>query len=127
MLITIDDVRNRGYDLLADGRLNQGDFATITDSANQFIEECCDMIWAVIEKHRGVKWCEQFKQDMLSLEDSNSLISYYRVAIKKILLDQVVFIYENGDITANAFKDDTKRAISPKAINKLYNIGILHF
>lgn len=127
MLITIDDVRSRGYDLLADGRLNQGDFATIEDSANQFIEECCYMIWDLIEKHRGVKWCEQFKQDMLSLEDSSSLISYYRVAIKKILLEQVVFIYENGDITANAFKDDTKRAISPKVINKLYNIGILHF
>ena len=44
MLVTIEDVRSRGYDLLADGRLNQGDFATIDDTAIQFIQECCDMI-----------------------------------------------------------------------------------
>lgn len=126
MLITIDDVRSRGYDLLADGRLNQGDFATITDSAEQFITECCDMIWAVIERHRGVKWCESFKQDMMR-DDLNDMALVCKNALKKAMLEQVIFIYENGDISANAIKDDTKRAISPKAINKLYNIGILNF
>lgn len=127
MLVTIDDVRSRGYDLLADGRLNQGDFATIEDSANQFIEECCDMIWDIIERHRGVKWCEQFKQDMMSEEATDGIITYYKEVIKKILLEQVVFIYENGDISANAIKDDTKRALSPKALNKLYAFGIIQF
>lgn len=127
MLITIDDVRSRGYDLVADGRLNQGDFITIEDSANQFIEECCDMIWDLIEKHRGFKWTEHFKQDMLRDDLEDNLALLYQETIKKIMLEQIVFIYENGDITANAYKDDTKRAISPKALNKLYNIGILKF
>lgn len=127
MLVTINDVRSRGYDLLADGRLNQGDFLTIEDSANQFITECCDMIWALIEKHRGIKWCEQFKLDMTNEEETNSIITYYKEAMRKVMLEQVVFIYENGDISANAFKDDTKRSLSPKALNKLYNIGILQF
>jgi hypothetical protein len=126
MLITIDDVRSRGYDLLADGRLNQGDFATIEDSANQFIEECCDMIWGVIVKHRGVKWCEEFKQDMLR-DDLNDIALLYKSALKKAMLEQVVFIYENGDISANAIKDDTKRSLSPKALNKLYAFGIIRF
>ena len=39
----------------------------------------------------------------------------------------IVFIYENGDVSANAIKDDTKRSLSPKALNKLYNFGIIHF
>lgn len=127
MLVTINDVKSRGYDLLADGRLNQGDFATIEASAEQFINECCDMVWAVIEKHRGFKWCEQFKRDMISEENMLDVISYYRDAMKKVMLEQIVFIYENGDASANAIKDETKRSLSPKAINKLYNIGVLHF
>ena len=127
MTISIDDVRSRGYDLVADGRLNQGDFATIEDSANQFIEECCDMVWSLIEKHRGFKWCEQFKQDMASEIAKDEATYFYQKAIKKILLEQIVFIYENGDTSANAIKDDTKRAVSPKVINKLYHIGVLHF
>ena len=126
MLVTIEDVRSRGYDLLADGRLNQGDFATIDDTAIQFIQECCDMIWAVIEKHRGFKWCECFKQDMMR-DDLNDMALLCKNALKKAMLEQVIFIYENGDISANAIKDDTKRAISPKALNKLYNFGIIHF
>lgn len=124
MLITIEDVKTRGYDLTADGRLNQGDFVTITDTANQFIEECCDMIWAVIEKHRGVKWCDQFKKDMES-ESNDEMVIFYRGIMKKAMLEQVVFIYENGDISANALKDENKRALSPKAITKLYNAGVL--
>ncbi len=126
MLITIEDVRSRGYDLLADGRLNQGDFATIEDSANQFIEECCYMIWDVIERHRGVKWCESFKQDMFR-DDLSDMALLVKNALKKAMLEQVVFIYENGDISANAIKDDTKRSLSPKALNKLYAFGIIHF
>lgn len=124
MLITINDVRSRGYDLLADGRLNQGDFETIEESANQFIEECCGMIWSLIEKHRGVKWCEYLKQDMMR-EDLNNMSLLVKNALKVAMLEQVIFIYENGDISANAIKDDTKRAISPKALTKLYNFGIL--
>lgn len=126
MLVTIEDVRSRGYDLLADGRLNQGDFATIDDTAIQFIQECCDMIWAVIEKHRGFKWTEWFKQDMMR-DDLNDMALLCKNALKKAMLEQVIFVYENGDISANAIKDDTKRAISPKALNKLYNFGIIHF
>lgn len=124
MLVTIEDVRSRGYDLLADGRLNQGDFLTIEDSANQFIEECCDMIWALIEKHRGIKWCEEFKKDMM-LDDLTDTALLCKFALKKAMLEQVIFIYENGDVSANAIKDDTKRSLSPKAVSKLYNFGIL--
>ena len=91
MLVTIDDVRSRGYDLLADGRLLQGDFATIDDTAIQFIQECCDMIWTVIEKHRGVKWCEWFKQDMMR-DDLNDMALLCKNALKKAMLEQVIFI-----------------------------------
>lgn len=125
-MVTIDDVRSRGYDLLADGRLNQGDFVTITDSAEQFIEECCNMIWGVIEKHRGIKWCKYFREDMLR-DDLDDMALLCKNALKTAMLEQVIFIYENGDISANAIKDDTKRSLSPKALNKLYNFGIIQF
>lgn len=124
-MITINDVKSRGYDLLADGRLNQGDFETIEESANQFIEECCNTIWALIEKNKGIKWANKFKQDMLRDDLVDELALMYQSALRSAMLEQVIFIYENGDINANAIKDDTKRGVSPKALTKLYNYGIL--
>ena len=124
MLITIEDVKTRGYDLTKDGALLKGDFLTIQDSANQFINECCDMVWGLIEKHRGVEWTNQFKQDMESNNLSGNALTYQNM-IKKVMLEQIVFIYENGDSNASAIIDVNKRAISPKVITKLYNYGII--
>lgn len=124
MLITIEDVKTRGYDLTKAGALLQGDFLTIQDSANQFITECCDMVWSLIEKHRGVEWTLKFKQDMESENLTGSALLYQNT-LKKVMLEQIVFIYENGDANANAIKDENKRSISPKVINKLYTYGII--
>lgn len=124
MLITIEEVKTRGYDLTKDGALLKGDFLTIQDSANQFITECCDMVWGLIEKHRGVEWTNQFKQDMESDNLSGNALTYQDM-IKKVMLEQIVFIYENGDSNASAIIDVNKRAISPKVITKLYNYGII--
>lgn len=124
MLITIEDVKTRGYDLTKDGALLKGDFLTIQDSANQFITECCDMVWGLIEKHRGVEWTNKFKQDMESNNLSGNALTYQDM-IKKVMLEQIVFIYENGDSNASAIIDVNKRAISPKVITKLYNYGII--
>lgn len=124
MLITIEDVKTRGYDLTKDGALLKGDFLTIQDSANQFITECCDMVWGLIEKHRGVEWTTKFKQDMESDNLSGNALTYQDM-IKKVMLEQIVFIYENGDSNASAIIDVNKRAISPKVITKLYNYGII--
>lgn len=124
MLITIEDVKTRGYDLTKDGALLKGDFLTIQDSANQFITECCDMVWGLIEKHRGVEWTTKFKQDMESENLSGNALTYQDM-IKKVMLEQIVFIYENGDSNASAIIDVNKRAISPKVITKLYNYGII--
>lgn len=124
MLITIEDVKTRGYDLTKDGALLKGDFLTIQDSANQFITECCDMVWGLIEKHRGVEWTTKFKQDMESNNLSGNALTYQDM-IKKVMLEQIVFIYENGDSNASSIIDVNKRAISPKVITKLYNYGII--
>ena len=124
MLITIEDVKTRGYDLTKDGALLKGDFLTIQDSANQFITECCDMVWGLIEKHRGVEWTNLFRKDMESENLSGNALTYQDM-IKKVMLEQIVFIYENGDSNASAIIDVNKRAISPKVITKLYNYGII--
>lgn len=124
MLITIEDVKTRGYDLKKDGALLKGDFLTIQDSANQFITECCDMVWGLIEKHRGVEWTNLFRKDMESENLSGNALTYQDM-IKKVMLEQIVFIYENGDSNASAIIDVNKRAISPKVITKLYNYGII--
>ena len=127
-LITIQDIKSRGYDLTADGRLNQGDFETIEEASEQFIDECCNSIFGLIEKHRGYLWTMKFKEDMSNNIDKeqNENAYYIQQALKSALLEQVIFIYENGDANASGIKDDTRIAISPKAINKLYNCGLLN-
>ena len=55
----------------------------------------------------------------------DEMAKMYQNVMRGVMLEQVIFIYENGDVNANAIKDDTKRAISPKALSKMYNYGIL--
>ena len=126
-MITNEDVKKRGYDLTASGRLIQGDFKTIQDACNQFIEECCNSIWALIEKHRGFEWVIKFKQDMSKSLDENELAYYIRERLKTAMIEQVVFVYENGDYNASGIIDTNRRAISPKALGILYTIGILRY
>lgn len=127
MLVSIDDIKKRGYDLKADGRLLQGDFATIEDSANQFIEECCDTVWGLIEKNRGFKWTQLFKKDIENETLKDELLDLFKERLKEAMVEQVVYIYENGDYNASGIIDATRRANSPKMLNKLYNIGIMRF
>lgn len=127
MLITIEDIKSRGYDLTADGRLEQGDFETIEKAAEQFIEECCNSVWSIIEKHRGFIWTIKFKEDMCCDidKDTNEYAYLLQQALKSALIEQVIFIYENGDYNASGIIDESRKKASPKVITKLYNYGIL--
>ena len=127
MLVTIDDIKKRGYDLTVDGRMNQGDFLTIEDAANQFIEECCNSVWSLIEKNRGFKWTNLFKKDVENDEIKDDLLDLYKNRLKEAMIEQIIFIYENGDYNASGIVDATRKANSPKMLNKLYNFGIMRF
>lgn len=125
--ITFDDVKKRGYDLSLPGRLNQGDFSTITAAMEDFLKECFDSIYNLIESYKGPQWTELFFEDMAQKISRELNPAAYRIqeALKWAILEQVIFIYDNGDIRTSAKIEIDKLGFSPKAVDKLWKHGLL--
>lgn len=125
--ISIEDVKKRGYDLMLDGRLNQGDFATIEAAAADFLQECFDSVYNLIETYKGPEWTELFFEDMANQLDPTTQPKAYRTqqALKWAILEQTIFIYDNGDVRTSAKIEIDKIGFSPKAADKLWKHGLL--
>lgn len=125
--ITVDDVKLRGYDLTLKGRLNQGDFPDIASAAADFLRECFDSIYNLIELYKGPQWTERFFEDMSGDIDPNENPGAYKLqkALKWAILEQTIFIYDNGDARTSAKINIDILGHSPKAIDKLWNYGML--
>ena len=126
--IDYDIFKERGYDLKVKGRLNQGDFATIDEAVDDFLKSCFENLYNLIESYRGITWTKMLFEDMsqdLANESEQSQI--YQEVIKWAVLEQAVFIYENGDINSRAKKDIEYVGYSPKVTRKLWSYGILRY
>ena len=123
-LLSYEDILSRGYDLKVEGRLVKGDFLTIEDAISQFCYEVVDSIVGLIEAYRGQLWTLEFIQDMCQDNLVGAALSY-QDALKGAILDQAIFIYENGSKEASAIVDNNRIEYSPKAMRRLWNFGIL--
>jgi hypothetical protein len=127
LLLSPDDMVRRGYDLKVEGRLNQGDFNSIEDAIDDFMQQCFDSIYNLIEMYRGPSWTSDFFDDMSTaiIKDNYPLAYKLQEALKWALLEQTVFIYDNGDINTSSKIEIDKIGYSPKSIQKLWSYGIL--
>lgn len=125
--ITSEEVKKRGYDLSLGGRLNQGDFGTKESAIEDFLKECFDSIYNLIETYKGPKWTELFFEDMAQEinKDINPRAYRIQVALKWAILEQTIFIYDNGDVRTSAKVEIDKLGFSPKAVDKLWKYGLL--
>ena len=125
--ITIDALKDRGYDLTMPGKLTLGSFQTPEEAAKDLIQECFDTIYNVIEEHRGGMWTKAFFEDMAEdfTEAEHPMAYQMKEALKWAILNHTIFILDNGDKEASSKIDNERLGISPKAIRKLYNAHIL--
>lgn len=124
---THDDIANRGYDLSLPGKLNLGSFTQIQQAIDDFLQECFDSIYNLIERHNGYAWTKEFFTDMSKTINAEETPRAYDIqqALKWCLVNQTIFILDNGDKNASAKVNNELLGISPKATEKLYNMGIL--
>lgn len=122
---TKEDLRVRGYNLEADGVLDISHFDTLEDAINDFMDNTLRAVYNLFVQYRGRKWTDAFFDDMTQENLSGTALDYQE-RLKRALIEQAIFIYDNGDSNANASYDDraSKSELSPKAVAELWDILI---
>lgn len=126
-LLTYEAIMSKGYDLKLPNKLNQGDFATIEEAVEDFIDEIVDKVFMLIAKRNTVEWTTKLFQDMDSEIDSNVYPKAYQMQqlLKEALVYQALFIYDNGDKDELSKVDIERVGFNPKTLDKLLLMGVL--
>ena len=125
--LSYGDILARGYDLKALGRLEQGDFSTIEYAIDDFLQETFQTIYDLIESYKGINFTTSFFDDMSQEIDKYQYPKAFalQTILKWCLVEQAIFIYENGDVMTSSQIQPDKISYSPKVIRKLWNNGLL--
>ena len=115
----VEAVRKKGYDLRDNSVLNSTHFASQDDAVDEFLQNSFDAIYELIRDNRGNQWAELFFEDMSQDLTSDDDAIKYKAILKEALVEQVVYIWDNGDSDATADKDD-RSPYAPKAVKKLW-------
>ena len=115
---TKEDLAKRGYNLEADGVLETSHFRTIEDAIDDFMNDAFDTIFHLIEDYRGEQWASDYFTDMAKTDLPPVAIKWQQ-ALKKALIEQAIFIYDNGN--PNATFNDGRSQYAPKAIEQLWH------
>ena len=120
---TKEDLRKRGYDLEADGVLDTSHFNSKEDAIADFMDNTLRAIYNLFVEYRGRKWADAFFSDMKNT-DLTGIPLEYKELLKRALVEQAIYIYDNGDSNANASNDDraNKSPYSPKAIAEIWDV-----
>lgn len=122
---TKEDLRVRGYNLEAEGVLDRSHFDTLEDAINDFMYNTTRAIYNLFVEYRGRKWADAFFSDMKNIDLTGKALEYKEL-LKNALIEQAIFIYDNGDSGANASIEDRafKSKYAPKAIAEIWDILI---
>lgn len=118
---TNEDLVPRGYDLYADGVLEDTHFKSRTDAVNDFCENAFNIIKNLIEKYRGIPWTAFFLDDM-KRTDLTGMAKKFQDAFKTALIEQCIYTYDNGDASASKYVGESHYA--PKAVEALWGLVI---
>lgn len=115
---TADDLVKRGYDLMQDGVLDTTHFRSKEDAVDDFLQNAFDVIYDLVVKFRGEKWAIAFFTDMKHTDLTDDA-KYYQEKLKYALIQQVIYIYDNGDTQATFH--DGRKPYSEKAVNAIWS------
>ena len=121
--ITLEDLRERGYNLEADGVLDDSHFDSREDAINDFMLNVCNIVFNLIKSYRGRMWTTAYFNDMAK-DDLTGKALEYKEALHNAIIEQAIFNYDNGDSQATADNEDRKHhtAHAPKAAAELWDL-----
>lgn len=117
----LDIMLKKGYDFTDTQVLDGVPFQTQEDAIDTYFQDIFDTIYELIEDYRGRVWTKLFFQDMQHKDLTGDALEYQEALITA-LWQQAVFVWDNGDSSANANKDDNRLPYSPKAVKTLWDI-----
>ena len=129
-IITRDDyvsfLKRKGYDLKAEGVLDSVHFETIEDSVDAFLQDAFDIVYNEVADNRGAYWTRLFYDDM-SQEQLSAYALEYKADLKQALVQQAIFMYDNGDSQSDSLIQKDRTHISDKALKILIQRSILRY
>lgn len=126
-LLSYDDLKSRGYDLKKPNRLNQGDFYSIDDAVDDFLDEIVMKVYRIIALRKGDQFARHLFEDMNQEINSSKFPNAFncQMNLKRAILTQAVFIYENGDKEKLSKVDIERTAWDKDALRDLTILGVL--
>lgn len=126
--ITQEELRKRGYNLKSDGVLTISHFDSIDDAIDDFCNGALRQLKELIVKYTSRAWAEAFLSDMKRKDLTNETAKMYQELFHDALIEQIIYIYDNGDSSADsdngARKDRSE--YSPKAVELLWDKVLAH-
>ena len=114
---SLQDLVKRGYDLSADGVLDISHFQSVEDAIDDFCQNAFEVIYNLVEKYRGQAWCYAFFTDMKRNDLSGEAL-VFQDRLKKALIEQCIYIYDNGDTQATF--NENLSPYSEKAVSAMW-------
>ena len=115
----VDKLKKRGYDFTDQSVLDTSHFENPSDAIDDFLQNTFDMIHDLIVLNRGHKWAKAFMEDMQQTDLTGAALEYKEDLIYA-LVQQAIFIYDNGDASASSDNQEKRDTYSEKAIERLW-------
>ena len=121
--ISKEQLRKRGYNLEAEGVLTTSHFDSVDDAIDDFCNGCLNQLAELIAKYKSRAWSDAFLSDMARNDLTNEVALEYQELFKDALIEQIIYVYDNGDSSTNSDNQDRKdrSPYSPKAVEKLWD------
>ncbi len=121
--VSLEELKQRGYNLQADGVLDDTHFENREDAINDFMLNVCNIIYNLVKEYRGRKWTDAFFEDMKKTDLTGKALEYQE-SLHDAIIEQAIFTYDNGDSQASASNEERKynTAYAPKAVSELWDI-----
>lgn len=121
--VSLEELKQRGYNLQADGVLDDTHFENREDAINDFMLNVCNIIYNLVKEYRGRKWADAFFEDMKKTDLTGKALEYQE-SLHDAIIEQAIFTYDNGDSQSSASNEERKynTAYAPKAVSELWDI-----
>ena len=126
--ISKEQLRKRGYNLESNGVLDISHFDSLDDAIDDFCNGALNQLYELIAKYTSRAWADAFLSDMARKDLVNAIALEYQELFKDALIEQIIYVYDNGDSSANSDNQDRKdrSPYSPKAVEKLWDRILTH-
>ena len=115
--ITKEDLVPRGYILDDDNVLDTTHFNSKEDAIDDFMQNAFDIIEGLIVEYRGREFADAFFTDM-ARDDLTGKALEIQNRLKKALIEQNIYTYDNGDSDASKYVGE--KPYAPKAVKLLW-------